>query len=128
MLLHPAEIAPIEKAAYRISDLNGLVDDLCYAEHCYFEVLQRRTGFDIFELLNRTHYRRQEVLLYPQDCLRWNLVDEILDYALPEVKQNTRVPGDDDISNVIHLDTPRMPAKIYAAKTGRSKTPRKAPT
>lgn len=111
MLIHPATLAPIEKAEYRISDLNGLVDDLCFAEHCYFEVLQRRTGYDIFELLNRAHYRRQEVILYPQDCLRWNLVDEVLEYALPETKQKTRVPGDDSVSNVVHLDTSRGPAQ-----------------
>lgn len=115
LLIHPATMAPTEKAEYRISDLNGLVDDLSFAEHCYFEVLQRRSGYDLYELLNKAHYRRQEVLLTPRDCLKWNLIDEILPYALPEFKQETAVPGDDSLHNVIPMAS-ALGAKEVAPK------------
>lgn len=122
LLIHPATMAPAEKAEYRISDLNGLVDDLSFAEHCYFEVLQRRTGYDLHELLNQAHYRRQEVLLLPRDCLKWNLIDEILPYALPECNQKTRVPNDDSVGNVVSLSS----ASFGAAKdTPKTKTRRR---
>lgn len=123
MLIHPATMLPKKGAWLSISELNGLADDLSYAEHCYFEVLQRRSGYDIYDLLNRAHYRRQEILLYPQDCLKWNLIDEILDYALPERKQESRIPSDDGVSNVVQLDVARGPIQatppINPRKTSR---------
>ena len=103
LLIHPHNFAPPKRAIYTISDLNGFVDDLSFGEYCYFEVLQRRTGYDLHELLNKAHYRKQEILLFPRDCLKWNLVDEILPYALPECQQDTPVPSDDSIDNVIPL-------------------------
>lgn len=106
MLVHPATYTPGKKP-HTLSDLNGLTEDLAFAEHCYFEVLQRRTGFDIYHLLNSAHYRKQEIMLLPSDCLKWNLVDEILDYALPSVKQETSIPPDDSLDNVVSLPSAR---------------------
>lgn len=130
MLVHPIYLpgrAPTEASdAMSISDLHGLADDLCYSEHCYFEVLQRRTGYDIQQLLEKAHYRRTQIMLYPADCLKWNLIDEILDYALPALRQETRIPGDDSLSNVIHLDTTRGHAQIPSSPKARPRKARRA--
>lgn len=123
LLIHPATFESPERP-FNLSDLNGAADDLSWAEHCYFEVIERRSGYEARQLLENAHYRKTQILLYPLDCLKWSLVDEIIPYALPEHTQKNRVPNDDSLDNVIPIAS--APRSFSAASDPAQKSSRSA--
>jgi ATP-dependent protease ClpP protease subunit len=94
-------------AAMTISELNAECDALRYAHYLYYDQLKRRSGYDVESLCEKSHHLRQDIFLYPDDCLKWNLIDEVLDYALPSTIQESATPGGDLANNVVDFPRPR---------------------
>jgi ATP-dependent protease ClpP protease subunit len=82
MRIHPIT-GDYDAQTLSISDLQGELDGFKYTHFIYYDILSRRSGKDVEALFKRDHLA-QDILLYPEDCIEWNLIDEILDYCIPD--------------------------------------------
>lgn len=117
--IHPMQALYGKNTSFTISDLNGELDTLSYAHYVYYEVLKRRTGREVEDILHKSHHLRQDVLLYPKDCLEWNLIDEVLDYCIPSPNKESTDSGNAGGNTVLDFTKPRAAAP--SRKTARTR-------